>query len=149
MKCDRLSLVKRCGEVKSRRPVFVVSILINGLWRPRRISRRVLRIDNNEPCLCSLLHNQSFSVVMLIQSQVLCNYFLFNKEFIARMDKLLLNLTSFQAKYIPNICEFNCQFNILYIIHFHLWIKMKFLFQTFVSPGIYRKNLVTPKKVPL
>lgn len=42
MKCDRLSLVKRRGGMKSRRPVFEVSILINGTTR--RISRRVLRV---------------------------------------------------------------------------------------------------------
>lgn len=50
MKCDRLSLVKRRGEVKSRRSAFAVSILINGTTP--RISRRSLLIDD----LASLTH---------------------------------------------------------------------------------------------
>lgn len=53
MKCDRLSLVKRRGEVKSRRSAFAVSILINGTTP--RISRRSLLIDD----LASLTHISS------------------------------------------------------------------------------------------
>ena len=53
MKCDRLSLVKRRGEVKSRRSAFAVSILINGTTP--RISRRSLPIDD----LASLTHISS------------------------------------------------------------------------------------------
>lgn len=45
MKCDRLSLVKRRGGMKSRRPVFEVSILINGTTAAD-ITRRVLRVTS-------------------------------------------------------------------------------------------------------